>query len=367
MSQITKRSGVFHIPNHITIPYIIGDKSQVNILDSVHRIIDSAVSMAYRNRKKIDWQEIRCSGPCLAEDEIELFESCVVGMRYPFWDPEACKVVFPAQDLIRELDLHTCFQHIRHLKGLTSSIKKPEDLNLFMITGGSEHAYDYIENEYAKVMRSSLRLAVNRGLPSITIVHSQNINHTMERAFRVWGYEITDKEFTDQTFSMNVYHSLLKLWGKAIADEELAKAKAEGKVIVRDESIEAFLHGVSENPRDYSVIVALQSCGEYISDELTRMTGASGFIPRAYYNYINGHALFESVYMDYLNAEQNGLVSLIPTLLSGVMLLDYIGWTEAENLILDVLRNNCLPKNEITKKMSRSEQLLGSTVRGLVR
>lgn len=366
MNKITKNSGVLHIPDHISIPYIIGDKSQINILNSVHRIMDSAVAMAYKGRKSIEWKEIRCTGPALKENEIELFEECVVGMRYPFRSQKDNKAVFPAESIIKELDLHTCFQHIRYIKGLNTSLKNPEDLNLFMVTGGSEHAYDYIENEYAKVMRSSLRLAVGRGLPSVTIVHSENINHTMERAFRVWGYEIADREFSDRTFSMNIYHSLFKLWGKTIADEELAKARADGKVIVSDETIETFLDDIARNPRDNSVVVALQSCGEYLSDELTRMTGAAGFLPRAYYNYANGHALFESVYMDYLDTEQNGLVHLIPTLLSGVMLLDYIGWTDAENLILDVLRGNCLCNKIVRKELSMTERLLGSTVRGLV-
>lgn len=366
MDKIARKAGILYVPDQLSIPYIIGDRSRSEVQRSVHRIVDLAVSAAYGGKRNIEWLEVVCNHPNLSDKKTTLFRDCVVGMREPFFDPLKKTVVFPVDNLIQDFDLHTCFQPIRCVKGLNASFKRPEDVNLFLMTGGSDYAHDYIEIEYAKVIKSAIRLAINRGLPGVTIVHSENVTVSMEGAFRVWVYEIADKEFSSQTFSMNIYRSLFKLWGKTVADEELTKARMNGKVIIRDESIDQFLSGVSANPEDYSVVVALKCCGDYISDELTKMLGAPGILPRAYYNYESGHALFESVYVDNLHAVQSGLVSFIPDLLSALMLLNYFEWYEAENLIKEAIFHDRPDMKQNAREADLVKKMSGSLVRSLI-
>lgn len=366
MDTIIKKGSSLLVPEKITIPYIGGDCSRKGIMLNFHKIIDSAVQVAYSGRRSIIWNEIVCEDTNFSPEIITLFKNSLIGMRSPLFDSCRGNIIYPGLNLVEKLDLHTCFQPIHYLKGLKTSLKNPEKVNLFLFTGGSEFAHDNVEWEYGRTIKSALRFAIKKNMPTITIVHSENVMNSMERAFKVWGYEIADKEYANYTFSMDIYKSLLNIWGKMIADEELEKAKKNGKIIIRDESIETFLNGISDNPEDYSVVVALSCCGDYISDELTEMVGGAGILPKAYYNYDNGYVIFESEYITSYEANRYGLVNFIPDLLSGMMLLEYIGWNEAGQLIKDALQKDYIYRKPSRNKLSLREELLVSKVRNML-
>lgn len=366
MDKIIKQNGVLYVPDNVLIPYTGGNKPKKDFMLDFHEIIDSAVSVAYGGKRKITWREVSSDIDEFTNDEVNIYRDCIVGMKTPLFDTVRGKIFFPGSNLVEKLDLHTCYHPIYYMKGLKTSLKNPWDMNLFLFSGGSDYAYDNIEWEYSRVIESALRFAIKRGMPNITIVHSENISNSMEWAFKIWAYEIADTEYANHTFSMDIYKKLFSVWGEEVANEEMEKARKARKVIIRDESIEDFLKGVAEDPKEYSVIVALGCCGDYISDELTKMVGGAGILPKAYYNYDNSYVLFDSIYVTSFEAEQNGLVNLIPDLLSGIMLLKFMGWHEAADLVKNGLEEDFLYEKPTSNKVSFSQRMAVSKLKGMI-
>ena len=188
-----------------------------------------------------------------------------------------------------------------------------------------------------RLVRAAIRYALAQQLPSVTLVHKGNIMKFTEGGFKRWGYEVAETEFADQTFTMNQYDQIKKDLGEESAKAAVAKAINDGKVIIKDCIADAFLQNTLLIPEEYSVIATLNLNGDYISDQLAAMVGGIGIAPGANINYLTGHAIFEATHGTAPNIAGKNVVNPCSLLLSSVMMLEYLGWNEAAQLIVNAL------------------------------
>lgn len=186
-----------------------------------------------------------------------------------------------------------------------------------------------------RLIRSAIRYAIDHKLPSVTLVHKGNIMKFTEGGFKLWGYAMAEREFGNQVFTMMQYEQLKKSDGEPAAENALKKAIKEGKIIIKDVIADAFLQNTLLIPEEYSVIATLNLNGDYISDQLAAMVGGIGIAPGANINYTTGHAIFEATHGTAPNIAGKNKVNPSSLLLSGVMMLEYLGWKEAAIRIVE--------------------------------
>ena len=191
-----------------------------------------------------------------------------------------------------------------------------------------------------RLVRAAIEYALQHHLPSVTLVHKGNIMKYTEGGFKRWGYEVAEKEFAEQTFTMNYYQQLKKELGEESAKAALAEASNKGKLIVKDCIADAFLQNTLLNPEDYSVIATLNLNGDYVSDQLAAMVGGIGIAPGANINYHTGHAIFEATHGTAPDIAGKNMANPCSLLLSSVMMLEYMGWNEAAALIVAALEES---------------------------
>ena len=184
-----------------------------------------------------------------------------------------------------------------------------------------------------RLVRSAIEYALERKLPSVTLVHKGNIMKFTEGGFKNWGYDVAESEFGDRTFTMRAYEAIKKESGSGAADEALSSAVAAGRLVVKDVIADAFLQNTLLVPQEYSVIATLNLNGDYISDQLAAMVGGIGIAPGANINFRTGHAIFEATHGTAPNIAGRNVVNPSSILLSAVMMLEYMGWTEAAAMI----------------------------------
>ena len=203
-----------------------------------------------------------------------------------------------------------------------------------------------------RLVRAAIEYALQHGLPSVTLVHKGNIMKFTEGGFKRWGYEVAETEFKDQTFTMNEYDRLKKELGEESAKAAVAKAINDGKVVVKDCIADAFLQNTLLIPEEYSVIATLNLNGDYVSDQLAAMVGGIGIAPGANINYKSGHAIFEATHGTAPNIAGKNVVNPCSLLISSVMMLEYMGWKEAAELIVNALEK-AFSKGEATHDLAR--------------
>lgn len=191
-----------------------------------------------------------------------------------------------------------------------------------------------------RLVRAAIEYALQHHLPSVTLVHKGNIMKYTEGGFKRWGYEVAEKEFAEQTFTMNYYQQLKKELGEESAKAALAEASNKGKLIVKDCIADAFLQNTLLNPEDCSVIATLNLNGDYVSDQLAAMVGGIGIAPGANINYHTGHAIFEATHGTAPDIAGKNMANPCSLLLSSVMMLEYMGWNEAAALIVAALEES---------------------------
>ncbi len=195
-----------------------------------------------------------------------------------------------------------------------------------------------------RLVRSALQYAIRHNKPSLTLVHKGNIMKFTEGQFKLWGYEVAEKEFADYTFTWPQYDRIVEKEGKAAADLAQERAVNDGKIIVKDVIADAFLQQILTRPKEYSVIATMNLNGDYISDALAAIVGGIGIAPGANINYITGHAIFEATHgtaPKYAGLDKVNPGSLI---LSGVMMFEYLGWIEAGEMIVKGLQETIRQK-----------------------
>ena len=383
MAKLKVENGKLVVPNNITIPYIAGDGVGAEISPVTQSIIDTAVKKCYAGERNIEWLEVlagekacKQTGSWLPAETMRTFREYLIGIKGPLTTPVGGGIRSLNVALRQELDLYVCLRPVRWFKGVVSPIKEPHKVNMHIFRENTEDIYagiewqqgspeaekflHFLQNEMKvskirfpktssfgvkpvsiegseRLIRSAIQYAIEHKLPSVTLVHKGNIMKFTEGGFKLWGYAMAEREFGNQVFTMMQYERLKKSDGEPAAENALKKAIKEGKIIIKDVIADAFLQNTLLIPEEYSVIATLNLNGDYISDQLAAMVGGIGIAPGANINYITGHAIFEATHGTAPNIAGKNRVNPSSLLLSGVMMLEYLGWQEAATNIVNAL------------------------------
>jgi len=380
MAKLKIENGKLVVPNNITIPYIAGDGVGAEISPATQSIIDTAVKKCYAGERKIEVlageKAFKQTGSWLPEETMRTFREYLIGIKGPLTTPVGGGIRSLNVALRQELDLYVCLRPVRWFKGVVSPIKEPHKVNMHIFRENTEDIYagiewqqgspeaekflHFLQNEMKvskirfpqtssfgvkpvsiegseRLIRSAIQYAIEHKLPSVTLVHKGNIMKFTEGGFKLWGYAMAEREFGNQVFTMMQYERLKKSDGEPAAENALKKAIKEGKIIIKDVIADAFLQNTLLIPEEYSVIATLNLNGDYISDQLAAMVGGIGIAPGANINYITGHAIFEATHGTAPNIAGKNRVNPSSLLLSGVMMLEYLGWQEAAANIVNAL------------------------------
>ena len=398
-------NGKLIVPNQPIIPFIEGDGIGKDISIPSHQVIDAAVEKAYNSSRKIIWKEVlagekafRKKGNYLPDETISAFEEHLVGIKGPLQTPVGEGIRSLNVALRQTLDLYVNLRPIRWFKGVPSPIRYPSLVEMHIFRENTEDIYagieyftgeektkkfrDFLINEMGvdkirfpetssfgvkpiskqgseRLIQAAIEYAIHRNLPSVTIVHKGNIMKFTEGAFKNWGYDLAENQFTNQTFTWRQFEQIKNEKGLIDAEKALKNAQKEGKVIVKDVITDAFLQESLLRPYDHSVIATMNLNGDYISDQLAAMVGGIGISPGANINYSSGYAIFEATHGTAPNIAGTGKANPSSLILSGVMMLEYLGWNEAAEHVYDALEH-VFAKRKVTSDLFA--QMEGATL-----
>ena len=381
--QIIKQGEKLIVPENPIIPFIEGDGIGKEITSSVKKIIDKAVEKTYNSSRKIEWKEVLAGekaynkqGAWLPTETMDAFRKYLVGIKGPLTTPVGEGIRSLNVALRQELDLYVCLRPVRWFKGVSTPLLHPEKVHVTIFRENTEDIYAGIEwnagtPELEKVLkflkeemgvakirfpestsigvkpvsvegterlvRSAIEYAILHKLPSVTLVHKGNIMKFTEGGFKKWGYALAEREFPDETFTENKFNKIKSEKGLEEAVNAYNEAISSGKVFIKDVIADAFLQNTLLKPEEYSVIATLNLNGDYISDQMAAMVGGIGIAPGANINYITGHAIFEATHGTAPDIAGKNKANPCSMLLSGVMMLEYMGWNEAGDLITQSL------------------------------
>jgi len=364
-SPITMGPAGLSVPNDPVIPFIEGDGTGPDIWAAAVRVLEAAVSKAYGGHRTIAWKEVLAGekaynqvGSWLPDETVDAFRHYLVGIKGPLTTPIGGGIRSLNVALRQTLDLYACVRPIRWFQGVPSPVRNPELVDMVIFRENTEDVYagkeleagsegalkllDFLDTEFGweirpdsglgikpvsaigskRLVRAALNYALANHRRSVTLVHKGNIMKFTEGAFRKWGYELVKEEFADQAVS----------W-------EDSGGKPGDKLLVKDSIADAFLQQILTRPAEYDVIATLNLNGDYISDALAAQVGGIGIAPGGNINYLTGHAVFEATHgtaPKYAGQDKVNPGSLI---LSGEMMLRYLGWTEAADLIVKGLES----------------------------
>lgn len=388
--KIRLTNGKMIVPDYPVIPFIEGDGTGPDIWRAAVRVIDSAVEKTFKGKKKINWKEVlagekafNTTGSWLPEETLATFRECLVGIKGPLTTPVGEGMRSLNVALRQELDLYTCYRPVRYFSGVPSPVKRPELVNMHIFRENTEDIYAGIEyfngnpeteklkrflidemgvkkirfpetsslgikpvslEGSERLIRQAIRFAVERKLPSVTFVHKGNIMKFTEGAFMKWGYALAEREFSGNVFTWAQYRKIAEKEGEDEAERTQKEAVTAGKVIIKDVIADAFLQQILTRPAEYSVIATLNLNGDYISDALAAIVGGIGIAPGANINYESGHAIFEATHGTAPKYAGQDKVNPGSVLLSGALMLEYIGWEKAAEIIYTGLEKTIMEK-----------------------
>jgi isocitrate dehydrogenase len=375
--------GKLLVPDNPTIPFIEGDGIGPDIWKASVRVFDSAIEKAYEGKKKIEWLEVLAgekafnqTGEWMPGATMDAFREYLISIKGPLTTPVGGGIRSLNVALRQELDLYVCLRPVKYFEGVPSPMWQPEKVNMVIFRENTEDIYagieymtgtpeakkllDFLQNELGvknirfpettsfgikpvskegseRLIRSAIRYAIVNKMPSVTIVHKGNIMKFTEGAFKNWGYELAEREFAGEVYTWNQWEATKKESGEAVANEEMRISSVGGKVIIKDAIADNFLQQALLAPQNYSVIATLNLNGDYISDALAAEVGGIGIAPGANINYITGHAVFEATHGTAPRFANTNTMNPSSVILSGVMMLEYMGWKEAAELITNGL------------------------------
>lgn len=396
--KITNQLGKITVPDFPIVPFIEGDGTGPDIWAASVRVFDAAVEKAYQGKRKIVWKEVYAgekaynqTGKWLPEETLDIIHEYLVAIKGPLTTPVGGGIRSLNVALRQILDLYVCLRPVRYYKGVPSPVKKPDTTDMVIFRENTEDIYAGIEwmtgtpegekikkfllNEMGvstirfpestsfgikpiskegtnRLVRAAIQYAVRNKQPSVTLVHKGNIMKFTEGQFKQWGYELAEQEFGDTVFTWNQYDRIAGKEGKERADEAQDAALKAGKILIKDVIADAFLQQILTRPAEYSVIATMNLNGDYISDALAAIVGGIGIAPGANINYETGNAIFEATHGT--APKYAGLDKVNPgsVILSGVMMLQYMGWDEAADLIIKGLQEAIL-KKKVTYDFAR--------------
>ncbi|MEI5905489.1 NADP-dependent isocitrate dehydrogenase [Bacillus spongiae] len=388
--KITVENGVLNVPNNPIVPFIEGDGTGPDIWAAASRVLDAAVEKAYKGKRKIEWKEVYAgekafnkTGEWLPSETLDAIREYFIAIKGPLTTPIGGGIRSLNVALRQELDLFVCLRPVRYFDGVPSPVRRPEDTDMVIFRENTEDIYAGIE--YAKgsdevkklihflqtemgankirfpetsgigikpvseegtsrLVRAAINYAIKEGRKSVTLVHKGNIMKFTEGAFKNWGYELAEKEFGDKVFTWAQYDKIKEEQGVDAANKAQTEAEAAGKIIVKDAIADIFLQQILTRPKEFDVVATMNLNGDYISDALAAQVGGIGIAPGANINYETGHAIFEATHGT--APKYAGLDKVNPSsvILSGVLLLEHLGWTEAANLIMTSIEKTIASK-----------------------
>ncbi len=381
-AKISIRNGKLTVPDNPIIPFIEGDGTGPDIWRASVRVMDAAVQKAYGGQRKIHWMEIfagekanRQFNTWLPDETVAACREYLISIKGPLTTPVGGGIRSLNVALRQLLDLYVCLRPVRWFKGVPSPVKHPEKVDMVIFRENTEDIYVGIEFEagteenrkfldlfkqhfpkaYAKIrfpessgigikpvskegserlIRSAIEYALANKRQSLTLVHKGNIQKYTEGAFRNWGYQLAEREFPAQVHTWEQWERTKAARGEQEANTEMAAAKKAGKLIVKDAIADIALQQVLTRSDEFDVIATLNLNGDYLSDALAAQVGGIGIAPGGNINYLTGHAVFEATHgtaPKYANLDK---VNPGSVLLSGEMMLRYMGWGEAADAII---------------------------------
>lgn len=383
--KVSISNGVLQVPDHPIIPFVRGDGTGPDIWEASVRVLDAAVEKAYGGKRKIEWMEVYAGELAhqkfdnwLPDETVTAFREYLVGIKGPLTTPVGGGIRSLNVALRQLLDLYVCLRPVRYFKGVPSPVKAPEKVDMVIFRENTEDIYAGIDfkagdkkatklieflkaempEDFKKIrfgdqlatvgigikavsqpgterlIRSAIEYAVKHKRRSVTFVHKGNIMKYTEGAFRDWGYELAKREFG------------------AVELDGGPWCKLPNGCIIKDAIADITLQQVLTRPEDFDVIATLNLNGDYLSDALAAQVGGIGIAPGGNINYLTGHAIFEATHgtaPKYANLDKVNPGSVV---LSGEMMLRYMGWTEAADLVINGL-DGAIASKRVTYDFAR--------------
>jgi isocitrate dehydrogenase len=403
---IKMQSGRMDVPSHPVIPFIEGDGTGPDIWRASVRVFDAAVEKAYGGKRKIAWHEVLAgqkafdqTGNWLPDATLDAFRTYLVGIKGPLTTPVGGGIRSLNVAVRQILDLYVCLRPVRWFQGVPSPVKRPDKVNMVIFRENTEDIYAGIEfaagsddakkmlgllqanfpSAYKKIrfpettgigvkpvsqdgserlVRAAIEYALREKRKSVTLVHKGNIMKFTEGAFRNWGYALAEREFADRTYTWEQWERTKTAKGEATANAEQSAAVAAGRVVIKDAIADITLQQVLTRPEEFDVIATPNLNGDYLSDALAAQVGGIGIAPGGNINYMTGHAVFEATHgtaPKYANQDRVNPGSVI---LSGEMMLRYMGWNEAADLVIRGM-DGAIASKRVTYDFAR--QMEGAT------
>ena len=381
-SPIKMQNGKLIVPDNPIIPYIEGDGTGPDIWRATVRVLDAAVASAYAGQRKIHWLEVYAGGKAntllntwLPDETVDACRDYLVSIKGPLTTPIGGGIRSLNVALRQLLDMYVCLRTVRWFQGVPSPVKNPGAVDMVIFRENTEDIYAGVEFEQGsddnklfmrllkenfpaqfskirfpetsgigikpvsqegteRLIRSAIDYAIINKRKSLTIVHKGNIMKFTEGAFRNWAYAVAEREYAEQTYTWGQWEKTKAQSGEVAANKEQADALASGRILIKDAIADIALQQVLTRPEDFDVIATLNLNGDYLSDALAAQVGGIGIAPGGNINYQTGTAVFEATHgtaPKYADLDKVNPGSLI---LSGEMMLRYMGWFEAADAII---------------------------------
>jgi isocitrate dehydrogenase len=359
--KISMKNGVLNVPDQTIIPFIEGDGTGPDIWRASKFVLEKAVEKAYKGKRSIEWKEVlagekafNLTGNWLPQETVDIFAEYLVGIKGPLTTPVGGGIRSLNVALRQLLDLYVCLRPVQYFAGVPSPVKNPEKVDMVIFRENTEDVYSgkeleansdkvkkllaFLKSEYnwdikedsgigikpisksgsERLIRAAFDYAIENNRKSVTLVHKGNIQKFTEGAFRAWGYELAKKEYA----------------GKLISWEECNGNPAPGQILVKDAIADIFFQQALLRAEEFDVVATMNLNGDYISDALAAQVGGIGIAPGANINYKTGHAIFEATHGTAPKYANQDKVNPCSVILSGEMMLRYMKWTEAADLVI---------------------------------
>lgn len=379
--QIYLHNGKLQVPDAVIIPFIEGDGSGRDIWRASRRVLDAAVEKAYKGNRKVVWMELFAgekaftqSGNWLPDETVDAFRNFIVGIKGPLTTPTNGSFRSLNVALRKLLDLYVCQRPVRYFRGLPSPVKHPEYVDMVVFRESTEDIYTGIEFEYgtpqnnkfkslikenfpdeykkirfpetagigikpvskegtSRLVRAAIRFALLNKRRNVTLVHKGNIQKYTEGSFRNWGYEVAENEFGNHVYTWVQWGRTVESKGEDAANAEQEAALKAGKLLIKDVIADIVFQQTITRAREFDVLATMNLNGDYLSDALAAQVGGIGITPSGNINYTTGHAVFEATHGTAPKYADKDMVNPGSVILSGEMMLKYMGWDAAAALI----------------------------------